>query len=395
MTSLAEHLRVRAQAMSLVNDLPELTGLDAATCKALLDGSRQLTAATYQRLCNALVLDAGAFQQGVDDPGMVPVRFRNSGHGTTLSGRDLRTLAMAARVGTILGQVNAEIERPVTRWRKPRAVASRPAPWRQGYDLAERVRARWVGGNEPIADLQSWMQAQGIHVAWVSFDNSSIRAATVAQAKSVPVVLMNSSHQGLQHVGVVRSTLAHDLAHLIADAGDTGYTTQVSLDDKAQGDTPWDRIEKRANGFSPAFIAPPDALRAAFPQMEPGRVSMEMIVAIARRWGLSFHGAVWHTKNVFQLSETSLRELQTSPRPAVDLSAFERSSAGSLRAAHSGPTVTQNQAALLTPSSSEQNDDDAYTIAPVWRGLASDMLVEAEREGEMSSTRVRELLSSG
>ena len=67
-----------------------------------------------------------------------------------------------------------------------------------------------------------------IHVARVRLSSGKMDAACIWDTDAVPVVLVNAGNHVLKHPGVYRATLAHELCHLLQDAGERNLTTSVS-----------------------------------------------------------------------------------------------------------------------------------------------------------------------
>lgn len=371
---LTERIFERATRMQLLDDLPRLSGLGEARVDAIRRGARY-TASEYERLARALAVDPVILYRGEeDDPRRSPARFRAALSIDAPSGHDLRLLALATETGAVLAHLAACLGHPIrlAPHRAIRAIDPGLKAGRQGYDLGEAAReALTAQPNAPLASIQSLLTQCGVHVAQVPFDSVDIDAASVWAPGAVPVVLINTRSARTAHPGALRATLAHELCHLLHDAGEQDLTTLVSWGVSGHGNYA-EAVEIRARAFAPAFIAPRSAVQtwagsAAFPDDET------LVRALADHWGLSFEGAAWHAKNCHLIDGVAARRLAHLPRkPPIDYAADE-------------------MPPLIVPSAHHPDLPDEP--APLWTGLAARWVVAALAEGHLSLGRARELLT--
>jgi len=376
-SNLTERIFARAEALDLRGALPRLAGLSAERVEAIGRGDAY-TADEYEQLCRALAVDASAMYRAEETrPNRLPARFRAAMVIDRPRGADLRLLALAAEQGRILAHLMASLGRHVelSKHRRLRAPQGDWNTWREGYDFGETARASLHPLQGPLQDVESVLRETGVHVARVTFSTAAIDAACVWQADAVPIILLNKASGRCDHPGAVRATLAHELCHLLHDAGEQDLTTQVSWGTQGMGNYS-DTLEVRARAFAPAFLAPRNEVRAWFSE-QPSRIKSDprlTIRALASHWGLSFEGAAWHAKSC-EIVEAVVAESLASRSTGewVDLSAF---------------TVTPSWVppAMMHPDLPEQ-------AADLWEGHATEIVLAALDEGHITVGRARELLT--
>lgn len=362
---LTARLFERAVRMKIDEALPALSGLSAERIEAIRSGDGY-TASEYERMCRALAVDPVAMYRGDEtDPGRSPARFRTAVSVTEPTGHDLRLLALAAEAGAVLAHIAEQLGRysPILSRREVRAIDADPA--RQGYELGAAARLLLSGHDQPLDDFTRALNAWGVHIARVPFSSSAIDAASLWAPGTLPIILVNRESPRSAHPGALRAVLAHELCHLLHDAGEQDITTIVSWGVRGRGNYA-EAIEVRARAFAPAFIAPPAAVQrwagaAAFESDEA------LVTALATHWGLSFEGAAWHAKNCRLIDHATAKRFADSPsKPSIDYATEE-------------------------PASTEF----AESTTPLWRGLASQLIESAVAKGHISPGRAEELLSWG
>lgn len=376
---LPDRIFDRAEAMGLGELLPRLSGLTDDRLRSIRSRA-DFTAWEFEAICRALAVDPAAMYRGEDSrPNRTPARFRAAMALDHPNGGDLRLLSLAVEQGRILAHVGALLGRRSTlavhrSIRPPLGVRD---TWREGYDLGEAARAMLWPGSGPIYDLGGLLRTLGVHVAEVRLSTRDIDAASVWEPNAMPVIVLNKASRRHGHPGALRATLAHELCHLLHDAGERELTTQVSWGSKGSGNYA-ELVEVRARAFAPAFLAPREQVRSWYgSQPETSRQDPRLVVrALAEHWGLSFEGAAWHAKNCSLLAPELADKLASQTKgPRLNLEAFSATPAGG----------------SPSPSHPELTD----TVAEPWDGLATELVLAALEEGHVTVGRARELLTWG
>ena len=133
--------------------------------------------------------------------------------------------------------------------------------WRAGYVLAERTRERLGLGLEPIESMRDLVEHRlGIPIIQVALP-TRIAGATVSSHGQRGIVLNTAGANS--NVWIRRTTMAHELAHILFDPEEQLSNVRVdSYDETARnaehGAPSPDSVEQRANAFAVAFLAPRD-----------------------------------------------------------------------------------------------------------------------------------------
>lgn len=181
-----------------------------------------------------------------------------------------------------------------------------------GYWLARDTRQRLGLGTDPIPSLRELAEdTLGIPVIQAEL-NSSIAGVTV-EAGDDRAIVLNIEGRNRQ-VFVRRSTLAHELGHLLYDPA--AYLQRLRVDDydqleRAPHEIP-DRVEQRANAFSVEIIAPRDAALRLFEADGDDPLSDVMDA-----FGISFTAARYQIWNALE-RKVPLEELTADPRRRPD-----------------------------------------------------------------------------
>ena len=333
-----------------------------------------ISSTELEMLCRGLVVSPQAILSGGNpDPKRTPAFFRTAvGPEIHLSAGDLRTLQVVAQVSRMVGYLATELGMPskIRELRRLEPVqVKREEPWQQGYRLGEAARTKLEKPDQPLLSLRQVFFGLGIHL--VELDLSpTLEGASIWQPGGLPVVLLNRRSRRVAYSLSRRAILGHELCHLLHDGGEAEVLTRVSSAEDQGNYT--DRLEQRARGFSPAFIAPPKAVLAFWVAQGLDRLPPEERVSrLATTWGLSFEGAIWHARNCELLSQdladTLAREARAGELPKPSLEGWEEP--------------------LANP------DPPGENVSALLSGLAAGIVLQAAKADLISEGRCRELLA--
>ncbi|MBI4700344.1 MAG: helix-turn-helix domain-containing protein [Deltaproteobacteria bacterium] len=299
---LGSRLRQRREELgATLEQAAQWSGLVPEWLAAMEAGALDVTAGDFERACRGIAVDPTVIYRGDDTPKWRMTRFRAaSTPDAPLPPAAIRALALGAELGRVLASLLRRLGRPVPleQHRRTEALRSAPEPWEQGYVLGERARARLFPDPGPIQDVEALLADLGVHVGPVRFGVREIEAASLWEPGAAPVILLNAGLRRARYGLSRRAILCHELCHLLHDAGEAQMTTRVSWSEDAGNYD--DAIEQRARGFSPAFLAPREQVRSALAEELGAKRRPDaprVVGAIARRWGLSYEGAIWHARN--------------------------------------------------------------------------------------------------
>ncbi len=347
-----------------LDDIARTTGLTPSRIEDIEAGCEPIYLDELTRVAQALAFDAAAWMKGEDlgHPGRAVARFRSEAGGA-LGPVDLRLMARAAqlaRIGESLRLMLGDPPSAISTRRHVKPIArGRIKPHEQGYRLGASARIALAPEPGPLRSVQGLLEATGVHVALVDFEAPAIDAVSLYEPDAVPTILLNRRKARIRQAIPRRAAMAHELCHLLHDArGARDLVTLISWRDSREPE------EQRANGFAPAFVAPPQWLGEMAGEPE------ERVRVVGERWGLSAEGAVWHCKNC-KLIEADVAEYLSRNLPKV---ARDRSLEPRIE------RLVLDAASPAEPS-------------PLCRGLLSDLVVRAYAADHISIGRARELLA--
>ena len=175
-----------------------------------------------------------------------------------------------------------------------------PPAWRAGYRLAKEVRAALGIGLEPIDSMRELVENRlGIPVIQVEL-SPQIAGATISSHGQRGIVLNITGPN--ENVWIRRTTLAHELGHLLFDPEEqlsnvrVDSYEQVARDAEHDDQLP-DHVEQRANAFAVEFLAPREAVKQLVPS--PAQVSAASIEQVMLDFGIGKAAARFHVGNAW------------------------------------------------------------------------------------------------
>ncbi len=376
MLPLGELLRARREGFGAsIEEAAKWSGIEPSRL-AELEVTENMSSTDFEKVCRGLGIAPWAVWAGEQNsPTRSVARFRSALEDpNTLTPADLRLIATASEIGRTLGAL-MDMQGRELRFdslRVLQALSPTMQPWEHGYKLGETARARLVSSEGPIFEIESTLTRLGVHVARARFTTRGIEAAGVWESGSVPVILLNTAATRVEYSLSRRAILAHELCHLLHDGGEADIATRATC---AQGTGNYqESFEQRARAFAPAFLAPRRQVRewadaTQFPQDPQG-----VVTRMAEYWGLSFEGAIWHSKNCGLIQPEVAERLneQKGEPPRLPADQFETDPIG------------------FPPS--QLYPDLPDDVAPLMIGLAARLIVDAFKSSVISLGRAKELL---
>jgi Zn-dependent peptidase ImmA (M78 family) len=188
--------------------------------------------------------------------------------------------------------------------------------YRWGYHLASEARQRLGLGSEPILSLRDLAESRlGIPVIQTEIGEqiagATLEVSTPAGVRRAIVLNIGGANRNAY---VRRSTLAHELGHLLYDP--PGALASLRVDDyielSERPENVPDRVEQRANAFSVEFLVPQQAAVALF--NEGGG---DPLARVMHHFGVSFTAAKYHIWNGLERS-VPIEALTTNAFRAAD-----------------------------------------------------------------------------
>lgn len=171
-------------------------------------------------------------------------------------------------------------------------------PYEQGYTLAQLLRGELGLDDDSQADPEDVLRSWGIDIQELALDFCPVDAVAAWGRSHGPIIMLNSGHGGRPaHMHGRRSTLAHEICHLLADRQGALPFSEVF-----GGHTPL-YVEQRANAFAAEFLLPRES---AIQRVRCCHSLQEALEALCEHFAVSTEMAALQLKNsrlLFELNE--------------------------------------------------------------------------------------------
>lgn len=304
-------IRSRRNEMSLsIEALSRASEIEVDRLVAFEDGVSTLPFRDIERLSRSLVLDESVigYQPGSGGDPQLGVRFKEFFRGAD-EGKGLLSSAMVLRLSeaawVVKKQLNLQAKLGANQLDAIRNCGIKPSNdykypvYKKGYSLASETR-RLLGltACEPIQSLAELVE-QTLCIPVVQADFAQkFAGATVAPSDTGRGIILNTN--GLNsNVWIRRTTLAHELGHLLWDPEHRLNKLVVdeydSFNRSSDGlGTSYDEVESRANAFAAEFLAPAEGVREVFASHTKPE---EGLRAVMEHFGVGFITARWQVIN--------------------------------------------------------------------------------------------------
>lgn len=309
----------RAQLDVSLDRVAQGAALSSVVVEAI-EQSKRRPVKEYERVARVLGLDERMISYRAEPVGneRIAVRLRTLQHmpRAGLSAQTVAALAEAAWVAATQVRLERELGlegRGVDFEYSHDYGASGWPAFRAGYALATDVRERLQLGDDPIASLRDLCERRlGVPVIQTEL-GADVAGATV-DASGARAIVLNLSGRN-REVFVRRSTLAHELCHILFDPPQRLDDLRVDRYDELDRPVEQvvDAVEQRANAFAVELIAPQRAAVRLF-ETSPG----EPLAAVIHRFGISFTAARYQVWNGLarRVDLASLTASNTRPDPS-------------------------------------------------------------------------------
>ncbi|MBL9104892.1 MAG: ImmA/IrrE family metallo-endopeptidase [Myxococcales bacterium] len=316
-------LRERRTQLNLtVRNVAAATQLPIEVIEAL-EASRRRPVREYERVARVLGLDERmvSFRREPQGNSGVAIRLREMHDSrTALSGPEVLAFAEAAWVAMTQIRLEARLAL-VPRFRfdvEPFYGNSRQPAYRVGHELADQVREALGLAEAPLTSIRDLLERE-LRIPVIQVDLGKWIAGATVETSGRRAIVVNLTGRN-QNAFMRRSTLAHELCHILFDPQqqlrDLRVDEYADLDKRADQVT--DPVEQRANAFAVQLLAPQRAAKALFQATRDDPLGIVM-----DRFGISFTAARFQIWNALQRS-VPLDSLQTGRfKPEDDWEARE------------------------------------------------------------------------
>jgi Zn-dependent peptidase ImmA (M78 family) len=262
-------------------ELAERTGVAQGSISKYEKGLQQPSDSQVAVIAHVLGFAPGFFADGEARPAAVMYRSRS-----------LRSAKLEAHVRARLNLARIVIQRltadvevdTVARFPGPDAIFSSPE------EAAQQLRSAWWIAPGPIEEICSYVEAAGGIVARVDLGTDDVVAAYMHPLSDPQRWFFINTR--VSAGDRVRFSLAHEIGHAVMHEGGLAPDTR--------------QAESESNLFAGALLLPERDLRSELPR---GRIRMEHLLELKRRWGTSMQMIAMRAMQIGAISSHELSRL--------------------------------------------------------------------------------------
>jgi Zn-dependent peptidase ImmA (M78 family) len=179
-----------------------------------------------------------------------------------------------------------------------------PPPFQHAEELANRTREELDLGQAPIRSVSGLFEELGIRLVWTDQLPETIHGMSLHDPALGPSVIANLTGRR-QAWWTLRSTLAHELCHILYDRQPAAPLGIASRRDQR------DDIEQRANAFGIYFLAPREGVQRLLMSRgcRPYTLDRTDVHAVMMHFGLGKEATTFHLKHLDWLTAEQRADL--------------------------------------------------------------------------------------
>ncbi len=275
---LARQLGVTKEFISMVESGKRLPGLENIT-----------------RLAKAFHRDAAYFMRDEEEPFAALFRVDNLG---AVEREALDRAAKFCEDYAFLEKETGQLPQlPPEYTERPGASKSLPALIEDAEQTAENEWRRLGLGDEPMKDIFSLIESQGVHVIRQDMGMTAFDGAFLYSRKNGAFIIINSSRPLSRQV----FTAAHEYCHCLRHRRSGILIDHTTQENYLQGDK--SPVERFADLFASAFLMPKRAIEKAIKNLNK-HVGPEEVIQLKRYFGVSYQAMVYRLINVNVIPKT-------------------------------------------------------------------------------------------
>lgn len=251
----------------------QVTGISQAALSKVESGDADLDAEKWDRIADLMGVPVSAFSS-----------VRASAAPARIFHRKLKSTPKSAvnKVAAELSLVRLRVRDLMGEQRTTLRTHDLEDGFVTPQEVARDVRDELGLGMEPITDLVGVLEDAGALVLRWPLETIQVDAIASWQDGEVPVILVG------EHVPADRQrfTMAHELGHAVM------HDTEASAEQ-----------EKEADSFAAEFLAPASAIRKEWPTP----ITLDTLIPLKRRWGISLAALIRRGLDVDLLTEAEYR----------------------------------------------------------------------------------------
>jgi len=253
--------------------ISDATEISQATLSKLESGQAEIDGDKWDRLADLLGVPSSAFYDIQDS--VAPARIFHRKHKTTPQ-------TAIRKVGAELALARLRVNDLLGRQRTILRRYDLDGGFNSPQEIALLLRDELGLGREPIGDLVAVLESAGAVVLRWPLETIHVDAVASWEDDGLPVILIGA------HVPADRQrfTMAHELGHAVMHDADASEDQ-----------------EREADAFASEFLLPGECLRVEWPI----NASVETLIPVKRRWGLSLAALVRRALDLSLISEREYR----------------------------------------------------------------------------------------
>ncbi|MCS7309083.1 MAG: XRE family transcriptional regulator [Armatimonadetes bacterium] len=340
---------LRARLGLSQQQLAQQTGIAASTLSEIENGRYAPNLKTVVSLAEALGVSLETLLRASQPPLQALLR-------TVESPANARALRQGAELCYRYAQIESLAAVEVT----PAPTYAPPRSLEEAEQIAVQERERLQLGIDPIADVVSVVENNGLRVVGIELPNGDLAGALFHDSALGSFALINRSVPPTRQL----FTLLHEYAHYLMHRDQPVHVDQHPLFNQKG-------LEALANRFAAAFLMPEADMQAVLTSLRlPGRKGALPSYAWAllrRRYRVSLSALAWR---LFSLGWISEEEREWALQSAKALYAAEQAIFGDLKAPEPIPSLTERAIALALHVYARGDATASFTAETLRKPLA-------------------------
>jgi Zn-dependent peptidase ImmA (M78 family) len=279
-------------------EIASAAGVRAEYISMVESGKRNPSMKVLSLLADYLGRDIGFFLSTREDPFVAVFR---SGELGTEEKRILNKAVKLAEDYSFLEDITGKslTQAPVFPGPSPVAMRDKRQMISYAEGLAEKERSRLGLGREPIRDIFSVLESEGLHVIGLEMGEVRLDGILLFSESKGAYVFINGTMDHFRQI----FTAAHEYCHYLKDR-ENQYLIDRDISEASQTakDIP---IEMIANAFAASFLMPREAIEQAAGEFD--RIGPEEIILLKRHFGVSYQAMVYRMLDLRRIKRNDLQ----------------------------------------------------------------------------------------
>jgi Zn-dependent peptidase ImmA (M78 family)/transcriptional regulator with XRE-family HTH domain len=173
--------------------------------------------------------------------------------------------------------------------------------FRFSENMANGERKRLGLGSEPIKDIFSTIEDEGLHIIWEPLGSNGLDGVFLFNEGKGAFCILNTARTG----GRQKFSAAHEYCHYLKDR-DAGYKIDRFISNEIGNRR--NRSERIADLFASAFLMPAERIKSTLDILERKHLTPMDVIVLKRHFGVSYQAMVYRLLNLHHIKEKELDE---------------------------------------------------------------------------------------